>query len=38
LGLVHVVTRYIEDGDYKWDYPQFGTTTMERICKLPDGA
>ena len=38
MGLVHVVTRYIEDGDYKWDYPQFGTTTMERICKLPDGA
>lgn len=37
LGLVHVVTRYMEDGEYKWDYPQFGTTTMERICKLPDG-
>ena len=38
MGLVHVVTRYMEDGEYKWDYPQFGTTTMERICKLPDGA
>jgi hypothetical protein len=38
MGLVHVVTRYMEDGEYKWDYPQFGTTTMERICRLPDGA
>lgn len=38
LGLVHIVTRYIEDGKYKWDYPRLGTTTMERICTLPDGA
>lgn len=38
LGLVPVVTRYIEEGEYKWDYPRFGTTTMERICKLPEGA
>jgi hypothetical protein len=38
LGLVHVVSRYMEDGDYKWDYPRFGTTTMKRICKLPEGA
>ncbi len=38
LGLVHVVSRYIEDGEYKWDFPRFGTTTMERICKLPEGA
>ena len=38
MGLVHVVTRYIEEGEYKWDYPQFGTTTMERICSLPSGA
>ena len=38
MGLVHVVTRYMEDGEYKWDYPLLGTTTMERICTLPDGA
>ena len=38
MGLVHVVTRYMEDGEYKWDYPRLGTTTMERICKLPEGA
>jgi len=38
MGLVHVVTRYMQDGDFKWDYPGIGTTTMERICKLPDGA
>jgi hypothetical protein len=38
LGLVPVVARYMEDGEYKWDYPRFGTTTMKRICKLPEGA
>lgn len=38
LGLAPVVARYMEDGEYKWDYPRFGTTTMERICKLPEGA
>ena len=38
LGLVHVVTRYMEDGEYKRDFPEFGTTTMKRICKLPKGA
>ena len=38
LGLVPVVARYIEDGEYKWDFPSFGTTTMKRICKLPEGA
>ena len=38
LGLVPVVARYIEDGEYKWDFPRFGTTTMKRICKLPEGA
>ena len=38
LGLLHVVSRYMENGDYKWDYPRLGTTTMRRICKLPDGA
>jgi hypothetical protein len=38
LALVPVVARYMEDGEYKLDYPRFGTTTMERICKLPEGA
>ena len=38
LGLVPVVSRYMENGDYKWDYPSFGTTTMKRICRLPEGA
>ena len=38
LGLIPVVARYMEDGEYKWDFPSFGTTTMKRICKLPEGA
>jgi hypothetical protein len=38
LGLVPVVARYMEDGEYKWDFPRFGTTAMERICRLPKGA
>ncbi len=38
LGLVPVVTRYMEGGEYKWDYPRYGTTVMKRICRLPEGA
>lgn len=38
LGLVPVVARYIEDGEYKWDFPRIGITTMKRICRLPEGA
>lgn len=34
-GLVHVVSRYMDGDQLKWDYPSFGTTTMDRICKLP---
>ena len=34
----HVVSRYIKDGIYQWDYPSFGNTNMERICKLPEHA
>jgi len=32
----HVVSRFIEDGIYQWDYPSFGNTKMERLCKLPE--
>ena len=35
LGLVPVVTRYMEDGQLKWEYPSRGLTTMDRICELP---
>ena len=38
IGLVPVVARYIEDGEYKWDFPRIGITTMKRICRLPEGA
>ena len=33
-----VVKRYIEDGVYKWDYPNLGTIKMQRICKVPEHA
>lgn len=36
LGGPHVVSRYIQDGIYQWDFPGFGNTKMKRICKLPD--
>ena len=35
LGIVPVVTRYLEHGQLKWEYPGRGVTTMDRICKLP---
>jgi hypothetical protein len=33
-----VVKRYIEEGVYKWDYPNKGTIKMKRICKVPEHA
>ena len=33
-----VVKRYIEDGVYKWEYPNLGTIKMKRICKVPEHA
>jgi hypothetical protein len=33
-----VVKRYIEDGVYKWEYPNKGTIEMKRICKVPEHA
>ncbi len=38
LGGPHVVSRYIKDGVYQWDYPGFGNTKMKRLCKLPESA
>ena len=35
LGLVPVVNRYLENGQLKWNYPNRGTTTFNRICELP---
>ena len=36
MGLVEVVNRYMEGDTLKWEYPGRGTTSMERICKLPN--
>ena len=36
MGLVEVVNRYMEGDTLKWEYPSRGTTTMNRICKLPE--
>jgi hypothetical protein len=30
--------RYIENGVYKWEYPNKGTIEMKRICKVPEHA
>ena len=35
LGLVPVVTRYMEGEKLKWEYPSRDLTTMNRICELP---
>lgn len=35
FGGPRVVTRFMEDGDLYWDYPNIGRTRMKRICKLP---
>ena len=35
LGLVPVVNRYLDNGQLKWNYPNHGTTTFNRICELP---
>ena len=36
VGLVPVVKRYMEGDVLKWEYPGIGTTSMERICQLPE--
>jgi hypothetical protein len=36
MGLVPVVKRYLEDNVLKWEYPGQGTTSMNRICSLPE--
>ena len=38
FGGPHVVSRYLEGDELIWIYPGFGTTRMERICKLPSGS
>jgi hypothetical protein len=35
FGGPHVVSRYRDGGELVWEYPQFGTTRMKRICRLP---
>lgn len=35
MGIVPVVTRYLEEEQLKWEYPRRGLATMHRICELP---
>ena len=36
MGLVRIARRYMEDDVLKWEYPGRETTSMNRICSLPD--